>query len=62
MGSASDVWNVSEDSSVEILNNLNSVKNVLQERLNMNFVYMISKALLLQNSEERLMFNKNVII
>jgi hypothetical protein len=47
-----DIWNVSEDSSVEILNNLNSVKNVLQEHLHMSFVFMKLKAILLQNIGE----------
>jgi hypothetical protein len=39
MGSASDVQNISEDSRVEILN-LNSVENMLKERLHMNFIFM----------------------
>jgi hypothetical protein len=40
MSSATDLWNVSEDFSVEILNNLNSVKNMLKECLNLNFIPM----------------------
>jgi hypothetical protein len=38
MSSAVDIWNVSENFCAEILNNLNSVKNMLIEHLGQNFI------------------------
>jgi hypothetical protein len=62
MGSGSEVQNLLEDSSVEILNKPNSAQNVLKERLHMNFIFIKSKGILSQKSGERLIFNKTVII
>jgi len=47
--SAADLWNVSENFSVDILNNLNSVR----ESLNLNFITMKSKELLAEKGREK---------
>jgi hypothetical protein len=44
--SAVDLWNVLENFGMEILNTLNSVKNVLKEHLLLNFIPMKFKELL----------------
>jgi len=41
-----DLWNVSEIFGTEILNNLNWVKNMLRERLPLNFIPTKFKELL----------------
>jgi len=52
--SATDHWNVLEYISVNILNNLNSVKNMLSESLNLNFITTKSKELLAEKGREKL--------
>jgi hypothetical protein len=40
MSSAVDLWNVSELLGTEVLDNLNSVKNMLKEQLSLIFIPM----------------------
>jgi len=47
-------WNVLENLSVDILNNLNSVKNMLRDSLNLNFITMKFKELLVEKGREKL--------
>jgi hypothetical protein len=52
MISAVDLWNVSKNFGVEILNSLNSVKNKLKGSLTQNFIPMKFKELPAQNIED----------
>jgi hypothetical protein len=52
----------SENFGAEILNNLNSMKHMLNGRLPLNFIPMKYKVLLAEKRWERLLFNKTVTI
>jgi lipid A disaccharide synthetase len=52
--SAAAHWNVLEYFSVNILNNLNSIKNMLRESLNLNFITIKSNELLADKGREKL--------
>lgn len=51
MSSAADLQNILVNSGTEILNNLNSMKNMLKECLSLNFIPMKCKELLAENVE-----------
>jgi len=54
MCSAADLRNVFENFSVDTLKNLNSVKNMLRESLNLNFITIKFKELLAEKGREKL--------
>lgn len=54
MSSVADHRNASGNFGVEILNNLNSVKNMLKEHIIQNFIPINVKQLLAQKHRERL--------
>jgi hypothetical protein len=54
MCSAADLWNVLENFSVDILNNLNLVKNMLRGSLNLKFLTTKFKELLAEKHTEKL--------
>jgi hypothetical protein len=62
MNSAVDLQNVLENFSVEILSTLNSMKNMLQECLVLNFIPMIFEELFAGKCEEGQLLNKIVVI
>jgi hypothetical protein len=62
MNSAVDLQNVLENFGVEILNTWNSVKNVLQEYLVLNFIPVIFEELYAGKCGEGHLLNKSVVI